>query len=131
MNRAVAERLTWVIAGLGLVTTVAVYPLWGMAAARSTLVGAVLGLANWIALRYIVGRVVGGSVQRQAGFMFVLVIKMGALAALCFLLIRAQVVSPLPFLLGLSTLVVGAIGGSLVHILNNTPEQSEHHDAAR
>ncbi|MGD8858656.1 MAG: hypothetical protein PVI30_01500 [Myxococcales bacterium] len=130
MNRAVAERLTWVIAGLGLVTTLGMIPLWGVAAARSTLVGAVLGVANWVALRYIVARVVGGSVQRQAGFMFVLMLKMGALAALCFLLIRAQVVSPLPFLIGLSTLVVGAIGGSLVQILN-APEQSERHDAAR
>ncbi|MDD9934325.1 MAG: hypothetical protein OXT09_12020 [Myxococcales bacterium] len=122
MNRAIAERMTWVITGLGILAAGAAYVAFGLLTARSVAAGAALGVANWMLLRYIVGRVVGGNVKNQAGFTFVLMIKMGALMGLIFILIKAGMVEILPFTLGLSTLMVGVLGGAFFHILTASPE---------
>lgn len=125
MNRAFAERMTWVIAGLGLLGSALAYAQYGLFTASSVAAGAAIGVANWLLLRYIVGRVVGGNVKNQAGFTMVLMFKMGALMGLIFFLIQAGLVEVLPFTLGLSTLMVGVLGGSFFHILTANGAETE------
>jgi hypothetical protein len=124
MSKTAAARLTWFIFGLGLCATVVVYAVLGRTAAKSAAVGVGLALSNWYSLRFIVGRVVSGDMRSQAKFSLLLVAKMGALLGIVLVLIRSGLVQAVPFTVGLSCLVVGALLGSFVHILRS-PAVSE------
>ncbi|MDH5676721.1 MAG: ATP synthase subunit I [Myxococcales bacterium] len=125
MTRSSADRLTWMIVGLAAVASAVAFVVTNVATARSVATGAAIGVANWMLLRYIVGRVVDGNVRRQGGFLFVLFIKLGALVGLVYLLLRAGVVEPLPFAVGISTMAAGALMGAAMHILGSAPAESE------
>lgn len=128
--RRVARRVTFYIAGLGVLLTLALWlsgrPEW----AEGSAAGAALALVNWLLMQWIVGRVIGGAVQRQAGLMLVLVAKMGALMALVYALIRYEVVHAPGFLVGLGALFGGVIVGSLHQLLSGKPAEGRS-DASR
>ncbi|MFI5308260.1 MAG: hypothetical protein ACHQ53_12945 [Polyangiales bacterium] len=125
MTKSASQRLTWFILGFGVAITAAVYAVYGRAAGQSSAIGVAVALGNWYALRFIIGRVMEGSLRRKAVFSVLLSVKMGALLALCFLLIRTGLVRPVAFTAGLSALVVGALLGSFAHALFPTPTPSE------
>ena len=129
MTRAAAERLTWFIVAVGAVTTAATAATHGRWPGVSSAAGVALALANWFALRLLVDRLLGGSIRRRAGLALVLVAKMGAFMGVAFLLLQSGYVQPLPFTLGVSSLMVGPMLGSLLHVLL-TPK-TENADAAR
>jgi hypothetical protein len=126
MTKSASQRLTWFILGFGVVTSLAVYAIYGRAAGQSSAVGVAVALGNWYALRFIISRVMEGSLRRKAVFSVLLSVKMGALLALCFLLIRMNLVRPVAFTAGLSALVVGSLLGSFTHALfpGATPSES-------
>jgi hypothetical protein len=126
MSRAAAERLTNFILGLGVAVAVAVYFARGQFAGVSAAVGVAIAVADWYLLRLIVARVVEGNIKRQAAFAFVLFIKLGALMALVFWLLHRQLVDPMAFTLGMSSLVGGVLIGSFLHILTASAVESEH-----
>jgi hypothetical protein len=130
MTKQTSARLLGFIAGLGAVAIAIVYSRMGLSAAKSAAVGVGLALVNWVVLRFIVGRVLGGSVRTQARFALLLVVKMAALMAAVLVLIQSGLVEPVAMTIGLSSLAGGAILGSLAHVLTTTPE-SEPSDAAR
>src|SRR5262245_52822695 len=103
MSRSAVERVTWFILGLGAAVTIAAYGLAGREAAVSTAAGSAVAVANWSLLRFIVARVVSGTVKNQAAFGFVLVAKMGALMGLIFVLLHSGLVQSIPFVVGVST----------------------------
>jgi hypothetical protein len=117
MSRSAVERVTWFILGLGAAATIAAYAMGGRHAAASAAAGAAVAVANWLLLRFIVSRVVSGTVKNQAAFSFVLVAKMGALMGIIFVVLRSGLVQSIPFTVGVSTLVVGSLVGSLVSVL--------------
>lgn len=125
MSRSASARLTWFIAGFGVLAIAVMQLLQGVDAAVSATAGAAVALGNWLLLRLIVDRVVGGSVRRQAGLSFLLIVKMGALIGLCYLLLRSGLVQIIPFTAGVSSLMAGAIAGSFVHVLTAKPVESE------
>jgi hypothetical protein len=119
MNAKVAERLTWFILGLGVAVTAAAYALHGRAAGQSAAAGAGVALGNWALLRFILTRVVSGNMRSKAAFSGLLVVKMGALLGVVFVLLHNRWVEPLPFTLGVSSLVVGSLLGSFAHVLTS------------
>lgn len=131
MTRAAAERLTWFIAALGAVVSVAVTATQGAWAGASAAAGAAVALANWLVLKLLVDRLLGGSIQRQAGLAIVLIAKMGAFMGAVYLLLMGDYVQPIPFTLGVSTLMAGPLLGSLLHVLITPKTESERPDAAR
>jgi hypothetical protein len=131
MTRAAAERLTWFIAALGAVVSVAVTATQGAWAGASSAAGVAIALANWLALKLLVDRLLGGSIQRQAGLAIVLIAKMGAFMGAIFFLLQRGWVQPIPFTLGVSTLMAGPLLGSLLHVLLTPKTESERTDAAR
>ena len=131
MNRAAAERLTWFIAALGTVVSVAVTATQGAWAGASAAAGVAVALANWLVLKLLVDRLLGGSMQRQAGLAVVLIAKMGGFMAAVFLLLQGGYVQPIPFTLGVSTLMAGPLLGSLIYVLTTPKTESERPDAAR
>jgi len=125
MSRSASARLTWFIAGFGVLAIVLMQIGYGTDAGVSAAVGAAVALGNWLMLRLIVDRVVGGTVRKQVGLSFLLIVKMGALVALSFLLLRSGWVEVLPFTAGVSSLMAGALTGSFVHVLTAKPVESE------
>jgi hypothetical protein len=125
MNRASSHRLTWFILGLGVVVTLAIYVQTGTEAAISSGLGVAIALANWYLLRVIVARVVGGEVRGYARFTFLVVVKMVILLGLIFVLLRSGLVQPLAFTIGISSLALGTLLGSFVHVLTARAVESE------
>jgi hypothetical protein len=125
MSRTDVDRLTWYILGVGTVLVCTVLALFSAEAAVSATVGAVVALANWFLLRFIVGRVFDSGVRRQAVFSVVLFVKLGGLIALVFFLLRSGLVLPVPFTIGVSSLALGTLLGSLAHILQPPPIEDE------
>jgi hypothetical protein len=117
MNAKVVERLTWFILGLGVAVTAAAYALHGRMAGQSAAAGAGVALGNWFLLRFILARVISGSMRSKAAFSGLLVVKMGALMGIVFVLLHNRWVDALPFTLGVSSLVVGSLLGSFAHVL--------------
>lgn len=124
MSRTDGDRLSWYILGLGAALVCAVFALWegagSIAATVSATVGVAVALANWHLLRYIIGRLFDGNVRRQAAFTLVLFVKLGGLVALVFLVLQSGIVMPIPFTVGVSSMALGVLLGSFVHILHPT-----------
>jgi hypothetical protein len=140
MSRELAARLTWFIAGFGVLAVVLMLVRSGVDAAASAGAGAAVALGNWFLLRLIVDRVISagsgtapalrggassGSVRKQAGLSFLLIAKMGGLIGLVFLLLRSGFVQVVPFTIGVSSLMAGAIFGSFLYVLTAKPVESE------
>jgi hypothetical protein len=125
MSRSSSHRLTWFVLGLGLTATAVVSVRMGAKAGLSSGLGVALALANWYLLRVIVGRVTGGAVRGYGRFIFLLMVKMGALLGLIFVLLRSGLVQPLPFTVGISSLAIGVLLGSFVHALTAPAVESE------
>jgi hypothetical protein len=117
MNAKVAERLTWYILGLGLAVTVGAYAVSGRTAGQSAAAGSAVAVGNWFLLRFILTRVVAGSMRSKAAFSGLLVVKMGALMGIVFVLLHNRWVEPLAFTAGVSSLVVGSLLGSFAYVL--------------
>ena len=117
MSAKVVERLTWFIVGIGLAVTAGAYALHGSAAGRSVAAGSAVALGNWFLLRFILARVIAGSMRSKAMFSGLVVVKMAALMILVFVLLHSHWVQPLPFTIGVSTLIVGSLLGSFVHVM--------------
>jgi hypothetical protein len=116
MTRSAAARLSWFIFGLGVAATAALYATRGPVAGRSAAAGAVVALGNWYLLRFIIGRVLDGRVRRKAAFSVLLFAKMGALIGVVFALLHSGFVQPIAFTIGVSSLALGTLLGSCVHI---------------
>lgn len=116
MDKRTAESMSVFIVGLGLALTVGAYGYAGGVAGRSAGIGAVIACVNWFLLRFLVGRVISGSVKVKAGLVFAVLLKMGALMGLIALLIAAGWVEPIAFVVGLSALVGGLLFGSFLYI---------------
>jgi hypothetical protein len=125
MNKTAADRLSYYVIALGLIVVLAVYGAMGAHAARSAGVGVCVGLANWYLLRFIVGRLLSGGQKSQLGAAGLLFVKMGLLIGGLFVLLRSGMVELIPFTLGVSTLVVGVLAGSLYQSLTS-PRTAEN-----
>jgi len=125
MSAKVVERLTWFIVGIGLAVTAGAYALHGSAACLSVAAGSAVALGNWFLLRFILARVIAGSMRNKAMFSGLVVVKMAALMILVFVLLHSHWVQPLPFTIGVSTLIVGSLLGSFVHVMTAPPAESK------
>jgi hypothetical protein len=76
-------------------------------------VGAVLALLNLVVLRSIVLRVVSGDIHTKLPLVGFIFLKMGGFMFLVFWLITKHWVEPVALTLGLSSLAVGLIAGSV------------------
>jgi hypothetical protein len=102
-------------ATMGLVAVLS----FGPSAAMSVGLGAALATANLWTLARVVAALLprtgsGAQGQSRAAWVLLALVKMGALLAIAWLLMRSSVVSPLGMLVGLCALPIGIAIGSLV-----------------
>ena len=126
MPTEAAHRLSAYVITLGVIFTAVGAYVGGMQTAWSTGIGAALAVANWYLLKWIVTRVVEGTTSRKGSFLALLFVKLGAFMLAVYALIALHIVTPLPFTLGLSALVVGLLLGSFVYIIGSSSMESEH-----
>jgi hypothetical protein len=91
------------------------FALWGQQRGVAAAVGAVLSLANWFALRWLVARMFDGQSNRAAlGIM--LMAKIGVLIGVVYVLISRVQLDPIGLAFGLGVLFVGpAVAGLLAN----------------
>lgn len=77
------------------------------------LVGLLVSVANFAALRFLAGRIVGGG-GNQGAMVGLLMLKLGFLAAICFVLIVRLGVDGLGFAIGCGGLVLAILTASLL-----------------
>ncbi|HKP61438.1 MAG TPA: ATP synthase subunit I [Polyangiales bacterium] len=107
-------RMTVWVAGFGAATSLAALALAGVHAGLSVATGAALALGNFMLLRVIVQKIVVGDMHQKGPVVGLLFLKMGALMGLVYLVIARHWVEPVPFMVGLSTLVAGLIANMLL-----------------
>ncbi|HEX2677959.1 MAG TPA: ATP synthase subunit I [Polyangiales bacterium] len=105
--------MTLFVAAFGMLATIAAFALYGRGVAGSTGLGALVALCNFLILRFIVVRVVEGDMHRKLPFFAALFAKMGALMVFVYYVIAHHWVEPIPFVAGLSALVVGLLVSSV------------------
>jgi hypothetical protein len=125
MTRTASSQLTYYVLGLAAIVIAALFVWQGATAAKGAAAGAAVGIANWYALRFLIGRMLVGTVRSQALFSGLLFLKLGALLGLVFLLLYTGLFQPIPFTIGLSTLVVGVLAGAFIHMTAAPAAQSE------
>lgn len=123
-SKSPATRMVSFVAAIGLATSAAVFVAGGTHAGLSSLAGAALALVNFLLLRTIVQKVVSGDMHQKLPVIGLLFLKMGAVMGLVSLVIIREWVAPIPFTVGLSTLVVGLIANSL--FMQREDRQSEY-----
>jgi hypothetical protein len=116
MNKLAADRMNVGVAATGVALSAIAFLVAGPAFGLGTAVGAIVALANWSVIQWIVGRVTGGTTRSQAGFMLLLVAKMGALMALVYVVLSRGWIQPIAFAVGMSALFGGLIAGSVLYL---------------
>jgi peptidoglycan biosynthesis protein MviN/MurJ (putative lipid II flippase) len=113
MDSRIPNRVTIAIAAIGALIAGIAFLVVGGQIAVATLIGALVAVVNWLALRWLLRRVQSGETRGKAGVMVLLALKMGALMAICYVLVVRFDVHPLGFVIGLAALPAGiVVGGS-------------------
>jgi hypothetical protein len=107
-----------VVIGAAIVLSIVGVLLWGFGPeALATSLGGTLAVVNWLALRWLISRLLGATpVQggRRRVVLAVLVgLKLAVLIGAIWALVRWAALEPLPLALGYSALVVGLLGAAL------------------
>jgi hypothetical protein len=126
MTKPPPDRLVPIVALFGVGVTLASLGLSGGFAGWSTAVGSALALVNLVVLRSIVLRVVSGDIHTKLPLLSLIFFKMGVLMFLVYLFLSKQWVEPIAFTIGLSSLVVGLISGSLFASRARPPAPTVH-----
>jgi hypothetical protein len=131
-SRSITRRITAYVVGASVVLSALALGVGSARMGFGALVGGLVAVGNWLAMRWVAQRLVGGidhagpeagdssdsgesdsSEKGRAVWGALLALKMAALLALAWLILATGVVDPTGFSIGLSGLVVGALGGAL------------------
>jgi hypothetical protein len=113
MTKAALDPLFLSVAAFGAAISLACLCFAGPFSGLSSAVGSVLALVNLVVLRSIVLRVVSGDIHTKLPLVGLIFLKMGGFMFLVFWLITKHWVEPVALTLGLSSLAVGLIAGSV------------------
>lgn len=123
---ASTQRMTRPLLLVAAIVVVSAFALWGAPRGVAALVGAVLSVGNWFALRGLAARLVTGNFAgggRSAVLGFLLIAKIGLLMAIVFILINRVQLDPVGLAFGLSVLFVGPVLTGLLAAGNGSPQQ--------
>ena len=113
MDTRTLNRISMVVVACAAALPVVAWMAFGLKSFVGAEVGAVEAVANWFSLRYILVKVQNGTARTQTKLMTLLVLKMFALFAIVGVLVATSAVDAKGFAMGVSTLVLGVLLGSL------------------
>ena len=85
------------------------FALWGAERGVAALVGASLSVLNWLALRWLTGRIVRSDAPGKGAASLLLVGKIGLLMAVVYILISRLHLDPVGLAFGLGVLFIGPV----------------------
>ncbi len=115
MNLPLAtQRMTRPLLAMAAILVSVSFALWGAERAVATTAGALVGLGNWFALRWLMGRLVLGENTQRALISILLITKIGLLMAVVFVFINRLSLDPIGLAMGLSVLFLGPVVAGLL-----------------
>jgi hypothetical protein len=123
MERRTIERITKWVTGLALPLILVAYLLGGSDAAIGAAAGALLAVANWMGLRWLVTKMIVAGDRARAILTLLLVAKMGAVLGIAALLL--QYVDAMGFTIGMGALVLGVVIGAVQGHLDGENDDGE------
>lgn len=103
------QRMNKPLLTLAAILVSAAYGLWGAERGLAAFAGAIVGLANWFSLSWLMGRLVLAQTAQRAVISLLLVAKIGLLMAIVFVLMRHLRLDAIGLLWGLSVLFLGPV----------------------
>lgn len=113
MDTRSLNRISMVVVACAAALPVVAWIAFGLTSFIGAEVGAAVALANWFSLRHILIKVQNGTARTQTKLMTLLVLKMFALFAIVGALVATNAVDAKGFAMGISSLVLGVLLGSL------------------
>lgn len=108
------DKTTRVLLLIAAAFVAVAFGLWGQARGVAALVGATLSVANWLALRWLTGRIVDPDAgPSKAAMSLLLVAKIGLLMAIVYILIQRLQLDPIGLAFGLGVLFIGPVVANL------------------
>jgi hypothetical protein len=115
------QRMTRPLLTIAAILVSIGFGVWGAERGMATVAGVTVGLGNWFAMRWLMGRLVLADSSRKGLLSLLLVAKMGLLIAIVFVLISRLALDPIGLVLGLSILFFGpVIAGLLIGTTGST-----------
>ncbi len=118
------QRMNKPLLTLAAILVSAAYGLWGAERGVAALAGAIVGLANWFSLSWLMGRLVLAQTAQRALNSLLLVAKIGLLMAIVFVLMRHLQLDAIGLHWGLSVLFLGPVVSVLL-VGTSTPVARE------
>ena len=107
-------RMTLAVLVLGAIFTLCCVAIAGLSSASSSLIGVSVAVVNLHVLAWIVRKVTTRRVRNKGALMLLLMLKFAGLMGLVGILIRFDIVEPIAFTVGLTSLAGGLITASLL-----------------
>lgn len=118
------ERSTlWVILASAVLVAVAFF-VGGVELGLGALLGAAVGVANFLAVRWVGKKILTANDQGKLIYGTLLVVKMGAILGVVWLLLAFTGASPIGFAIGFSGLVVGLLVSAFTSALEGADGDS-------
>lgn len=109
--RRTLRRITAYVVGSSVLLAAAAFLLGGTTMGLGAIVGAGLGMANWLAMRWVGGKLLVANDRGRLVWGGLLGFKMLAMLVIAWGVLASGVVDPAGFTLGLSGLVLGILAG--------------------
>lgn len=111
-ERHTLQRITLYVVGATVLLTTATFVFGGVSMGVGATAGGVLGVANWLAMRWVGERLMVANDKGRLVWGILLVLKMSALLGVAWAILSTGLVDPMGFSVGLSGLVLGALAGA-------------------
>ncbi|HEX6241277.1 MAG TPA: ATP synthase subunit I [Polyangiales bacterium] len=109
MNALATPRTTRLLLLIAVGFVASAFALWGAERGVAALVGASLSVLNWLALRWLTGRIVRSNAPGKGAASLLLVGKIGLLMAVVYILIARLRLDPVGLAFGLGVLFIGPV----------------------
>ena len=109
MNTLATPRTTRLLLLIAAGFVASAFALWGTERGVAALVGAGLSVLNWLALRWLTGRIVRADGPGKGAASLLLVGKIGLLIAVVYILISRLRLDPVGLAFGLGVLFIGPV----------------------
>ena len=109
------ERTTYYVIGASITLTVLAFVFGGLDIGLGAAAGGLVAVVNWLAMRWIGGRLTVANQRGKATWGSLLAMKMAAVLVVVWLILKSGAIAPLGFIIGMSGFVLGVILGGLHH----------------
>lgn len=129
-DRSTLQRITLYIVGASVLLTAVTFVVGGVTMGLGAAVGGAVGVANWLAMRWVGERLMVANDKGRLVWSALLAVKMAALLGIVALILSTGLVDPTGFTVGLSGFLLGALVGAFHSACSNSAASRQPASAA-